>query len=81
MREFLSGLFEVSLTMGAVTALLLVLSPVWKRRFRPQWRCRAASRLRAESWASFTRMSSAPAATAPSQAAATSAVIWAAKGL
>lgn len=39
MREFLSGLFEVSLTMGAVTALLLVLSPVWKRRFRPQWRC------------------------------------------
>ena len=38
-REFLSGLFEVSLTMGAVTALLLVLSPVWKRRFRPQWRC------------------------------------------
>lgn len=40
MREFLSGLFEVSLTMGAVTALLLILSPVWKRRFRPQWRCR-----------------------------------------
>ena len=39
MREFLSGLFEVSLTMGAVTALLLILSPVWKRRFRPQWRC------------------------------------------
>ncbi|UQT50899.1 M56 family metallopeptidase [Flavonifractor plautii] len=38
-REFLSGLFEVSLTMGAVTALLLILSPVWKRRFRPQWRC------------------------------------------
>ena len=38
-RAFLSGLFEVSLTMGAVTALLLVLSPVWKRRFRPQWRC------------------------------------------
>ena len=37
MREFLSGLFEVSLTMGAVTALLLILSPVWKRRFRPQW--------------------------------------------
>ena len=26
MREFLSGLFEVSLTMGAVTALLLILS-------------------------------------------------------
>lgn len=25
--------------MGAVTALLLILSPVWKRRFRPQWRC------------------------------------------
>lgn len=25
--------------MGAVTALLLVLSPVWKRRFQPQWRC------------------------------------------
>ena len=24
--------------MGAVTALLLALSPVWKRRFRPQWR-------------------------------------------
>ena len=39
MREFLSGLFEVSFTMGAVTALLLILSPVWKRRFRPQWRC------------------------------------------
>lgn len=39
MREFLSGLFEVSLTMGAVTALLLILSPAWKRRFRPQWRC------------------------------------------
>ena len=39
MREFLSGLFAVSLTMGAVTALLLILSPVWKRRFRPQWRC------------------------------------------
>ena len=39
MREFLSGLFEVSLTMGAVTARRLILSPVWKRRFRPQWRC------------------------------------------
>ncbi len=38
MRDFLFSLFEVSLTMGAVTALLLALSPVWKRRFRPQWR-------------------------------------------
>ena len=38
MREFLFSLFEVSLTMGAAAALLLALSPVWKRRFRPQWR-------------------------------------------
>ena len=38
MRDFLFSLFEVSLTMGAVAALLLALSPVWKRRFRPQWR-------------------------------------------
>ena len=36
MRDFLFSLFEVSLTMGAVAALLLALSPVWKRRFRPQ---------------------------------------------
>ena len=34
MRDFLFSLFEVSLTMGAVIALLLALSPVWKRRFR-----------------------------------------------
>ena len=39
MRDFLFSLFEVSLTTGAVIALLLALSPVWKRRFRPQWRC------------------------------------------
>ena len=32
MRDFLFSLFEVSLTMGAVAALLLALSPVWKRR-------------------------------------------------
>lgn len=38
MRDFLFSLFEVSLTMGAVAALLLALAPVWKRRFRPQWR-------------------------------------------
>ena len=38
MRDFLFSLFEVSLTMGVVAALLLALSPVWKRRFRPQWR-------------------------------------------
>ena len=38
MRDFLFSLFEVSLTMGAVAALLLALFPVWKRRFRPQWR-------------------------------------------
>ena len=38
MSEFLFGLAELSVTMGAVTAVLLVLGPVLNRRFRPQWR-------------------------------------------
>lgn len=38
MSEFLFGLAELSLTMGVVIALLLALEPVFRRRFRPQWR-------------------------------------------
>ena len=39
MSEFLFGLAELSLTMGAVIALLLALGPVLSRRFGSQWRC------------------------------------------
>ena len=39
MEQFLSTLAEVSLAMGAVTAVLLALSRVLERRFVPQWRC------------------------------------------
>ncbi len=38
MREFLFGLAELGLTMGAVIALLLALGPAVSRKFRPQWR-------------------------------------------
>lgn len=38
MREFLSGLAELSLTLGAMIALLLALGPLLQRRLRPQWR-------------------------------------------
>ena len=38
MREFLFGLAELGLTMGAVIALLLALGPAVSRRFQPQWR-------------------------------------------
>ncbi len=38
MREFLFGLAELGLTMGAVIALLLALGPAVSRKFQPQWR-------------------------------------------
>lgn len=38
MTERLGTLMEVSLTMGAVIALLLLLSPLLARRFTPRWR-------------------------------------------
>ena len=38
MAGFLTGLFILTLTMGAVIALLLALGPLVRRRFRPQWR-------------------------------------------
>lgn len=39
MTGILAALAEVSISMGALIALLLALGPVWKGRFRPQWRC------------------------------------------
>lgn len=38
MTNFLPDLLEVSLTTGAVIALLLLLTPVLSRRFSPRWR-------------------------------------------
>lgn len=38
MNGFLSDLLEVSLTMGAAIALLLILAPVLAKRFSPRWR-------------------------------------------
>lgn len=38
MNGFLSDLLEVSLTMGAAIALLLLLMPVLAKRFSPRWR-------------------------------------------